>query len=71
MRVHVGLRLICMPYMHALYVCRECMPCMYALYVCLVCMPYMYAVYVCLDTVTGGAVLYLTSKYKITAADAN
>ena len=52
------LKVVCMPYMYALYVCLMCMPymyalyhhrhvaaqgCVYALHVCLICMPYMYA----------------------------
>ena len=46
------LRLICLPYMSALYVCPiyllMCLPYMSALYVCPTCLPYMSALYVCL-----------------------
>jgi hypothetical protein len=42
-RVYINVRLICTPYMYALYVRLICTPYIYALHLCLTSMPYMYA----------------------------
>jgi len=54
------LRLICLPYMSALYVCLICLPYMSALYVCPTCLPYMSALYVCLICLPGMCALHLS-----------